>query len=205
MRRRRDRQQYTAEPDVVFHDPSGVYAAWWGLTDRTATVHVAAKGVLPFDQEVALPSGALRYVDGRVSPGSTLTVALELPEGLASPGMSLRVLDGTRVLQERQIVDVHSKLKFPNMPRHLLLVLRSGVWKVNEALTCRTARTKVIGASCDSRSWDRDAMRQTRGNRSRLPTVVRTSAEPGEDRPGRSLRATVFHPITLLKFTPRHE
>ena len=192
-------------PDVVFHDPSGVYAAWWGLTDRTATVHVAAKGVLPFDQEVALPSGALRYVDGRVSPGSTLTVALELPEGLASPGMSLRVLDGTRVLQERQIVDVHSKLKFPNMPRHLLhLVLRSGVWKVNESVDMSDGEDREVALAPPAIHV---AGTVTRCGKPAAVEVGFLSdgtdfrwASTKTDQDGH-YAATVFHPITLLKFT----
>ncbi len=192
-------------PDVLFHDPSAVYAGWWGLAERKGTIHFAAPGVLPLTRDVALPGGVLQTVEAPATPGGTLTVALALPPGLESPQMALRVVDAGRTLDERPITDPAAEVAFTNVPAHLVhLVLVSGVWKVTQAVdmsgggdrTVTLAPSPIRVTGTITRCGKPAAA--TVGflaNSSAYTWALTTTRDDGR------YDVTVFHPITLLKFS----
>lgn len=190
-------------PDLLFHDPGAVYAAWWGVAERGGTIHFGCPGVLPLTVETALPGGVLQAVEATAAPGGTLTVAFALPPELESPAMTLRLLDGDATLYERSITDTASKVVFHNVPAHVVhLVLVAGVWKVGQAVDMTAGGDQ---AATIAPTPVRVSGTITRCGKPAPATVgflanpsAYTWAEATAAADGR-YEALVFHPITLMQ------
>lgn len=190
-------------PDLLFHDPGAVYAAWWGVAERRGTIRFDCPGVLPLTQETTLPGGVLQVVEATAAPGGTLTVGFALPAELESSAMTLRLLDGDATLDERPVTDTAGKVVFRNVPAHVVhLVLVAGVWKVTQAVdmtpggdqTATVAPTPIRVAGTITRCGK--PVPATVGFLANSSAYTWAQATAGEDG---HYEAVVFHPITLMQ------
>jgi hypothetical protein len=120
-------------PDVMFPAAGALVAVWYGLTERSARIHLDSKTLRLPVEAVTLARAGVTTVRASLEPLPTLTVAIgALPPSVNIPPLTLSVLtaDQSATLTPRTPAAPGKEIAFAHLPAvHALVLLEIGAFK----------------------------------------------------------------------------
>lgn len=131
----------TRAPDVLVPTWQWVYALWYDVPGRSATLAGGSEGVYLEPVEVVLQPGSMTTFRGHLRPRPHLDARLELPPELTPSGARLEIdskQDGRRLAEREMSLVPETVTRIDGLPpERLSLILRldgNPVWKLSETI-----------------------------------------------------------------------